>query len=90
MPAKLSRMIRPYYASTKAKDRASGGDSLTFEVRYAVRQGFTLSHTLINYIINWVLGQALQGYPAVQDGPNVHVSHLAYADHIVLLSNSYT
>ncbi len=90
MPSKLSRIIRSYYASTKAKVRASGGDSLHFEVRYAVRQGFTLSPTLFNYIIDWVLGQALQGYAAVQDGTKVHVSDLAYADHIMLLSNSYT
>ncbi len=45
--------------------------------------------TLFNYIIDWTLGQALQGYPGVQVGTNVHVSDLAYADDIVSLSNNY-
>ncbi len=32
-----------------------------------------------------ILGQALQDYPGVQVGTNVHVSDLAYADDIALL-----
>ncbi len=42
---------------------------------------------LFNYIIDWMLGQA---YPGVQVGANVHVSDLAYADDIVILSSSYS
>ncbi len=49
-----------------------------------------LSPTLFNYIIDWILLQALQDYPGVQVGANVHVSDLAYADDIVLLSSSYS
>ncbi len=44
----------------------------------------------INYIIDWILGQALQGYPGFQVGTYVHVSGLTYADDIVLLSHRYT
>ncbi len=36
-----------------------------------------------------ILGQALQCYPGVQVGTNVHVSDLAYADDIVLVSINY-
>ncbi len=37
-----------------------------------------------------MLGQALQDYPGVQVGATVHVSDLAYADDIVILSSSYS
>ncbi len=40
-------------------------------------------------IIDWMLGQAVQDYPGVQVGANVHVSDLAYADEIVILSSTY-
>ncbi len=45
---------------------------------------------LFNYIIEWILRQALQDYPEVQVGANVHVSDLAYSDDIVILSSSYS
>ncbi len=41
-------------------------------------------------MIDWILGQALQDYPGVQVGANVHVSGLAYADDIVILGSSYS
>ncbi len=48
-----------------------------------------LSPILFTYIIHWILGQALQDYPRIQVGANVHVSDLTYADDIVILSISY-
>ncbi len=63
---------------------------MPFKIRSGVRQGCALSPTLFNYIIDWILGQALQDYPAVQVGATVHVSDLAYADDIVILSSSYS
>ncbi len=62
---------------------------MPFEIRSGVRQVCALSPTLFNYIIDWILGQALQDYPGVQVGANVHVSDLAYADDILLFSSSY-
>ncbi len=50
----------------------------------------SLSPTLFNYIIYWILGQALQDLPGVQVGAKVHVSDFAYADDIVILSSSYS
>ncbi len=47
----------------------------------------TRTYPLPNYIIDWILGQAFQGYPGIQVGTNIQVSDLVYAD--VLLSNSY-
>ncbi len=61
---------------------------MTFEFRSGVRQGCTLSQTLFINIIDWILGQTLQDYPGVQVEANVHVSKLAYADDIVILSSS--
>ncbi len=63
---------------------------MPFEIRSGVRQGCALSPTLFNYIIDWILGQALQDYTGVQVGANVHVSDLAYADDIVILSSGFS
>ncbi len=89
MPAKLLGLVKAYYASTKAKVRASGGDSLSFEIGSGVWLECTHPPTLFNYIVDWILGQALPCYPGFQVGTNVHVSDLVSADYIALLSNSY-
>ncbi len=49
-----------------------------------------LSPTLFNYEIDWILGEALQYYPGVHVGANVHVSNIAYADEVVKISSSYS
>ncbi len=72
------------------KVRANGSNSMSFEIRSGIRQGCALSPGLFNYINDWMLDQALQNYPGVQVGANVHVSDLAYADAIVLPSSSYS
>ncbi len=63
---------------------------MPFEIRSGVRQGCALSRTIFNYIIDWILGQALQKYPEVEVAANVHVSDPAYAGDIVILSSNYT
>ncbi len=88
MPPKLSRLIKAYYASTKVKVRASGSDSMPFEIRSGGRKGCALSPTRFSYIIDWILVQSLQDYPWVQVGANIHEFNLAYADDIVILSSS--
>ncbi len=62
---------------------------MPFEVRSGLVQGCDPSSTLFKYKVDWILGQALQDYPGVQVEANVHVSDLAYADDIVILSSSY-
>ncbi len=63
---------------------------MPFEILSDVRQGCALFPTLFNYIVDRILRQALQNYPGVQVGANVHVSDLAYADDIVVLTSSYS
>ncbi len=62
---------------------------MPFEIRSGVRQKCALSPTLCNNMLGWILGQALQDYPGVQVGTNVHAFDLAYADDIVILNSSY-
>ncbi len=69
MPTKLLRHIKPYYTSTKVNVKASGGDSLSFEIRPGVQQECSLSSTLFNYIIGWILSQVLHGYPGIKVEP---------------------
>ncbi len=52
MPPKLLRLIKAYYSSTKMKVRASGSDSMPFEIHTGVRKECALSTTLFNYIID--------------------------------------
>ncbi len=49
----------------KLKVRASWSDSMSFEIRFAVRKECALSPTLFNYIDDWIYDQALQDYPGV-------------------------
>ncbi len=56
---------------------------LLHKIRFSNRSFYT-------FTIDWILGQALQDYPGVQVGANVHVSNLAYAETIVILSRSYS
>ncbi len=79
MLPKLLRLIKAYSSSTKMKVRASRSDSMPFDIRSGVRQGCALSPTLFNYIIDWILCQALQDYPGVQVGADIHVPDLAVA-----------
>ncbi len=50
MPPTLLRLTKAYYSSTKMKVRASGSDSMPFEIRSGVRQGCALSPSLFKYI----------------------------------------
>ncbi len=86
MPPKLLRLIKAYHVLTKMKVRTSGSDSMPSEIRSRVRQGCAL----FNYIIEWILGQILRDYTGVQVGGTVHVSDLAHADDILILSSSYS
>ncbi len=58
------------------------------EIHSGVRQGCAYSPARFNYITAWSLGQDLQDYPGIQNGANVHVSDLFYADDTIPLCNS--
>ncbi len=53
-----------------------------------MRQGDTMSPTLFNYAIDFVLERALRSSHGVLLGENVNLTDLTYADDIALLSDS--
>ncbi len=77
MPPKLLRLISAYYASTKVKARASGGDSVFLAFPSGIRQECVLASTNVEYMADWYLGPALQITPGIQVGTSVHVSDLS-------------
>ncbi len=85
MPAKLLRLINAFCASAKTKVEASESGWLPFEIRSDVCQECTVSPTLLNHIIEWILGQALHSSPGIRVSTNAHVPDLDYADDNVVL-----
>ncbi|CAE1153923.1 unnamed protein product [Acanthosepion pharaonis] len=65
LPAKLLRLSKGYYRSMRARVRAYGEEFETFEVKIDVRQRCTLSPTLFNYTIDYILGKSLRDYAGV-------------------------
>ncbi len=68
--------------------RAAGQETTAFEVQSGVRQGDTMSPTLFNYAIDFVLEHALRSSHDVLLGENVNLIDLTYADDIALLGDS--
>ncbi len=87
-PFKLLRLIKTYYSSTVTRVRAAGQETTAFEVQSGVRQGDTMSPTLFNYVIDFVLECALRSSHGVLLGENVNLTDLTYADDIALLGDS--
>jgi len=88
VPARLLKVIKSYYAHTRATVRSANGESDFFNFHNGVRQGCILSPTLFSLTIDWVLEHA-----GFQIGPTIHITDPAYADDISLLAKttkSYT
>ena len=88
MHEKLLRLIKGNNQSTRARVRAYGEESETFELKTGVRQGCAQSPTLFNYAIDNILDRVLQDYAGVEVGRNIRLSHLAYADDIDLVGSN--
>ena len=88
-PPKIVRLIKSYYAFTKARVRIYGTESDAFQLTSGVRQGCPLSPVLFNYAIDWIMIHALQDYRGVQIDTNHWISDLDYADDIVVLGNNF-
>ena len=89
MPPKLLRLIQAYYDSSRTKVRADQTESDYFDICSGVKQGCVLSPILFNYVIDWVLTNALAPFNGVQAGVDVCITDLAYADDVVLLAESF-
>ncbi len=84
-----SNCWRSLKCNQKNKDQRQLGKELPIEIHSVLQQGYALASSLFKYIIQWVLGHALQDYRWVRLGANVHVSDLGYTDIIAILSSSY-
>ena len=60
-----------------------------FSYRKGVRQGCPLSHTLFNLYVNNLLNDLIEnGFDSVHLSDKLHITCLAYADDIILISKS--
>ena len=89
VPEKLIRLLRAYYLNTKARVRVYGETSHHFTVRTGVRQGCVLSPILFNFLIDWVLSNALSESQGVEITPNYAVTDLDYADDIAVFATDF-
>ncbi len=60
-----------------------------FEVNTGVRQGCPRSPTLFNFVVDWILRNALSEAPGVQLSQTFGLTDLAYADDIALFGDSF-
>ncbi len=85
MPSKLSMLFEAPTGSPRQRPvqvRAS-------ECKWGLSPPFDHEgHSFYNFIIDCILGQALQSNPRVQVGTNIYGSGPTYADDIMVLSNS--
>ena len=88
LPDKLINLLKSYYSSTRARVRVYGEESEGFALNSGVRQGYPLSPVLFNYVIDWIMCQALADYRGVQLSPDLYVTDLEFADDIVVLGDT--
>ncbi len=60
-----------------------------FVVNMGVRQGCPPSPTLFNFVVDWILQNALAGAPGVQHSSTFGLTELANANDIALLGDSF-
>ena len=88
VPPKLVNLIRAYYDSTSARVRVLGEESSPFSLTAGVRQGCPLSPVLFNFLIDWVMNQAVDASSGCRLSPNLLITDLDYADDIVVLGET--
>ncbi|VDK48035.1 unnamed protein product [Dibothriocephalus latus] len=80
---KLMAMIKAYYRSSTVRVLVHNQLSEPFAIRSGVRQGCVLSPIFFNYVINWVIGKALQENGGIELAPD-------YAEDIALLASYFS
>ena len=86
VPPPLLAYVRYFYCSSNTRLVVSGQTGEVINVRQGVRQGDPMSGWLFNVVIDWALSTL---NPAVGlDLASERLSHLAFADDIVLLASS--
>ncbi|VDN45653.1 unnamed protein product [Dibothriocephalus latus] len=89
VPPELIAMIKAYYRPTTALVLVHNNLSEPFVIRSGVRQGCALSPILFIYVIDWVLGKALQEGDDIELASGRRLTDLDYADDIALLASSF-
>ncbi|VDN20238.1 unnamed protein product [Dibothriocephalus latus] len=76
VPPKIIVMIKAYYRSATARVLAHNNFSKPFAIQSGVRQDCVLSLVLFNYVIDWVLGEALQENEGIKLAPAASFGYL--------------
>ena len=86
VPEPLIRYIHSVYSNSTTKLRIGGRESGKIPVRQGVKQGDPMSPILFNFVIDWALADLnpRMGYSL----GNERINHLAFADDVVLVSES--
>ena len=87
IPPPLLDYIRDLYANSRTRLKVGGILSEPICAKQGVKQGDLLSCILFNLVIDWGLS-ALDPNLGFESGPDVRLNHLAFADDLILMSET--
>ena len=87
VPPQIIRAIASLYSDTHSCVRVYNQRSRWFGISSGVRQGCVIAPMLFNFVVDWVLRNALVDHRGIQVDRQLVLSDLDYADDIALLAD---